>query len=118
MYTLQLADGSTIINLKRVNPSTFELKSDETSPIYFQLSDQNLSFATLYKDGELEDVLFDYTRQNFIWQNGVISFRLAEKEALDQAAFHKKDKEQIKRRERYRQLAAEERLKKEEKGWD
>lgn len=60
MYTLQLADGSAIENLRRLNPSTFIL-DDTGANIYSRLSDSNLEFATLLNGDELDDVLIDYT---------------------------------------------------------
>lgn len=76
MYTLQLADGSSIENLKRINPRTFSL-NNTNSNVYWRLSDNNLSFATLLHDDELDDVFIDYTLQNYSVQEGVIRFRIA-----------------------------------------
>ena len=75
MYKLVLADGTELDGLERLNPSTFEIESND-SQIYWQLSDDNLAFATLYKDEELEEIFMDYTRASYTMQNGVIHFRI------------------------------------------
>lgn len=75
MYKLILADGTEIDNLYRLNPSTFELESND-SQIYWSLSEDNLAFATLYKDEELEEILMDCARTSYSMQNGVIHFRI------------------------------------------
>ena len=77
MYSLHLLDG-TILNVRRINPSTFELDSND-SQIYFALNESNLSFALLYKDDMLEDVFLDYVRQNYSYDNGVIRFRIGKR---------------------------------------
>ena len=82
MYKLELLDGTIIDNLTRLNPSTFSKPSD-SSDIYYKLTDDNLSCATLYKDDEIEDILIDYSRQNFFWENGIISFRIRKKEEAE-----------------------------------
>ena len=75
MYKLVLADGIKLEGLERLNPSTFEIQSND-SQIYWQLSDDNLAFATLYKDEELEEIFMDCMRASYSMQNGVIHFRI------------------------------------------
>lgn len=75
MYKLVLADGTELTGLERLNPSTFEIESNN-SQIYWQLSDDNLAFATLYKDEELEEIFMDCKRASYSMQNGVIHFRI------------------------------------------
>lgn len=77
MYTLNLADGTSLTGLRRLHHYVFQMDEEEGNRVYFALSDSNLAFATLYEDDEMVDVLFDYTRQNYIKLNGVIEFRLA-----------------------------------------
>ena len=100
MYKLKLNDGTIIDNLERINESTFQCKGDASSPIYHQLSDQNLSFAFLFKDGEVEDLFIDYRRQNFLAQGDIIQFRLTPIRDLEKAARERKYREQKKRRDR------------------
>ena len=85
MYSLQLADGTVIPNLMRLNPSTFEVET-QTS-LYHQLNDSNLAFIVLTneEDNLLEDVLIDYTLQNYSEQNGLIHFRIASIDELKKA---------------------------------
>lgn len=80
MYKLVFSDGSAIENIERLNPSTFQVKSTD-SQIYWQLSDDNLAFATLYNDDELEEVFIGYTRNSYYASNGVIEFRITPSEA-------------------------------------
>ena len=75
MYKLVLADGTELEGLERLNYSTFEIQSND-SQIYWQLSDDNLAFATLYKDEELEEIFMDCMRTSYTMQNGVIHFRI------------------------------------------
>ena len=75
MYKLILADGTTIDNIMRVNPSTFEIESNDPQ-IYWELSQDNLAFATLYKDDELEEMYIDCARTSYTMQNGLIHFRI------------------------------------------
>ena len=75
MYKLVLADGTELEGLERLNYSTFEIQSNN-SQIYWQLSDDNLAFATLYKDEELEEIFMDCMRTSYTMQNGVIHFRI------------------------------------------
>lgn len=75
MYKLVLADGTELDGLERLNYSTFEIQSNN-SQIYWQLSDDNLAFATLYKDEELEEIFMDCMRTSYTMQNGVIHFRI------------------------------------------
>lgn len=75
MYKLLLADGTEINNLCRLNPNTFEINSNDSS-IYWLLSDKNLAFATLYKDGELEEIILNSKRASYSMQNGLIHFRI------------------------------------------
>lgn len=82
MYKLEFLDGSYIDNVKRINPSTFEVEGTNSLEIYFQLNDDNLSCVTLYKDGNIEDIFMDYTRQNFSCINGIIRFRLERRKDL------------------------------------
>lgn len=75
MYKLILADGTELDNIMRVNPSTFEIQSDDPQ-IYWKLSQDNLAFATLYKDDELEEMFIDCARTSYSMQNGLIHFRI------------------------------------------
>ena len=75
MYKLVLANGTELDGLERLNPSTFEIKSND-SQIYWQLSNDNLAFATLYKDDELEEMFIDCMRASYSMQSGVIHFRI------------------------------------------
>ena len=98
MFSLQLADGTLIEGLYRVNPSTFELLSNDNT-LYHQLNDFNLSFAVLLdEDGVMSEVYLDYTLQNFIQQCGIIHFRLISVEELQKQIKHKEEKEAEKRR--------------------
>ena len=106
MYTLQLADGSAIENLRRLNPSTFVL-DDTGANIYARLSDSNLEFATLLNRDELDDVLIDYTLQNYSVQGGTIRFRIAPLQVLEEQEKHKKERERLKRNNWYMALRAE-----------
>ena len=96
MFTLQLADGSRVENLRRLNPSTFIL-DDTGANIYARLSDSNLAFATLLNGDELDDVLIDYTLQNYSVQGGTIRFRIAPLQILQDQEKHKAEKERLKR---------------------
>ena len=106
MYTLQLADGSAIENLRRLNPSTFVLDDTGTN-IYARLSDSNLEFATLLNGDELDDVLIDYTLQNYSVQGGTIRFRIAPLQVLEEQEKHQKERERLKRNNWYMALRAE-----------
>ena len=77
MYKLTLANGTIIEGLSKLNPSTFEVAADNN--IYHLLTNANLQYATLEdkNDPLYLDILVDYTRQNFIYQNGIAHFRLA-----------------------------------------
>lgn len=75
MYKLILADGTELNNIHRLNPSTFEIKSND-SQMYWVLSQDNLAFATLYKNEELEDVFIDCLRTSYSMQNGIVHFRI------------------------------------------
>ena len=75
MYSLHLMDGTVISNLKRLNPSTFELESND-SQLYFQLNNENLNLAFLNEGDMPVDMFVDYTLQNFSCFCGVIQFRL------------------------------------------
>lgn len=75
MYKLVLANGYEINGLTCLNPSTFKLPV-ECQEIYWQLTPENLSFVTLYKDGELDEVFLDYAQQNFYCGNGYTEFRI------------------------------------------
>ena len=99
MYKLKLNDGTIIDNLERINISTFQCEGDASSPIYNQLSDQNLSFAFLFNGDEIEELLIDYRRQNFTFQNNIIRFRIAPIQELEEAQRKKKIREQKKRRD-------------------
>lgn len=85
MYTLELYDGSKIQGLQRVNPRTFILKSNDSS-IYWQLSENNLSFALLWDENDsdiLVDYYINYSRQNFMCQgDGFVQFRIAPTEEV------------------------------------
>lgn len=80
MYRLELADGTVINDLDRLNPSTFQFRSNDPN-YYWILSPSNLAFATLYKDDELEEVFIDYIRNSYYASNGVIEFRITPSEA-------------------------------------
>lgn len=98
MFSLQLADGTLIEGLHRINPSTFELLSNDNT-LHHQLNDFNLSFAILFdEDGVMSEVYLDYTLQNFIQQCGIIHFRLISIEELQKQIKHKEEKEAEKRR--------------------
>ena len=103
MFSLQLADGTLIEGLYRVNPSTFELISNDNT-LYHQLNDFNLSFAVLLdEDGVMSEVYLDYTLQNYIEQNHTIKFNLISFEELDKLKEQKQKKyneKMKKRRER------------------
>lgn len=75
MYKLILTDGTEIYNLTRLNPSTFQLESQDGS-LYWKLNKSNLSFVTLFKDDELEDTFFDCELQAFYTMAPYIEFRL------------------------------------------
>ena len=75
MYKLVLVDGTELEGLKRLNPSTFEIESNDYQ-IYWQLSNDNLAFATLYKDAELDEIFIDCMCTSYTMQNGVIHFRI------------------------------------------
>lgn len=75
MYKPILADGTELNNIRRLNPSTFEIESNN-SQMYWVLSQDNLAFATLYKDEELEDVFIDCLRTSYSIQNGIVHFRI------------------------------------------
>lgn len=81
MYKLLLADGTEINNLCRLNPNTFEINSNDSS-IYWLLSDKNLAFVILYKDGELEEVILDSKRASYSMQNGLIHFRIIPRDGV------------------------------------
>lgn len=106
MYTLQLTDGSSISNLTRINPSTFSLESNDPDT-YWQLSDSNLEFATLLHDNELEEVLMDYTLQNYSISGGTIRFRIAPLKVLEDERKHQIEKERKRRRDWFLSLRAE-----------
>ncbi len=91
MYTFVFSDGSKLENLERLNPSTFQIKSMDPK-IYWQLSDDNLAFATLYNDDDLEDILMGYTRTTYYAQNGVIQFRIAPSQAQIEEKQNQTDK--------------------------
>ena len=74
MYTLILSGGSTIENAGRPNKHRFVVKSDMN--LYDKLNESNLSFVTILKDGELEDVYFDCKLQNYFFQPPWVEFRL------------------------------------------
>lgn len=75
MYNLQLLDGTIITNLQKINSSTFELDSNDSS-IYHKLNDYNLTLALLFEGDLLEDVFIDYKLTNFSNMSGVIRFRI------------------------------------------
>lgn len=100
MYKIKLADGTIIDNLERVNYTTFEQKGNDSSPIYFQLSDQNLSFAILYKDDEVEEIFIKYRRQNFLSQNNLIRFRIAPIQELEEIEERKRIREEKRKKKK------------------
>lgn len=74
MYKLNLMNG-TILNVCRLNPSTFELNSNDTH--LYNLLSNNLTLAFLSReDGILEDIFVDYDLQNFSCLNDVVRFRI------------------------------------------
>ena len=75
MYNLQLLDGTIITNLQKVNSSTFELDSNDSS-IYHKLNDYNLTLALLLEGELLDDVFIDYKRTNFNCAGGKVRFRI------------------------------------------
>ena len=77
MQKLILADGTEIEILERVNPSTFKCKASQN--LYFELNEENLSFATLIEDEELEEVFLDCIRQNYFLDGDIVTFRIREK---------------------------------------
>lgn len=83
MYKLQLADGSIIEHLTQIKPCVFTTDVTDAS-LYWKLSSQNLSFATLIdeEDDLLGEVLIDYTLKNFYNNGQAVEFAvcpLAEK---------------------------------------
>ena len=90
MYKLTLTDGTIIEGLRKLNPSTFEVAADNN--IYNLLTDANLEYATLEDENDPLnfDILIDYTRQSFSYQNGIAHFRLASIEELKQAEKRRK----------------------------
>jgi hypothetical protein len=74
MYSLILADGTVLSNLHRFPNNVFWCEGNQLAANI--LTDSNLAFATVELDGELEDVLIDYTLQNLCVQGGYIQFRL------------------------------------------
>lgn len=88
MYKLLLLDGSTIDNLRRINPSTFELDGDNSLEIYFKLNERNLTYAILFKDNIIDDVFINYTKNNFVYQNNIISFRISPIPKFDKLLKH------------------------------
>jgi hypothetical protein len=59
---LELTDGTTIDNLKRINKYVYEVEGAPSS-LYFQLSNTNLAFATLYNDeGDIEEMFVNCYR--------------------------------------------------------
>ena len=102
MYSLVLTDGTTIANLRQIKPYVFELDSDNVNnEIYFALNDNNLALAMLYEDDELIEILMDYTRQNFYYNNHVVEFRLAPIAKIEAMLKHRDQKEKKKRRDLY-----------------
>lgn len=110
MYTLQLADGSSISNLSRINANTFTLQSTDAS-IYWKLSDSNLGFATLLNNDELEDVFMDYTLQNYSVSGGTIRFRIVPLQTIQEQEKHQKNKIQRKQKDWYMNLRIEKEMK-------
>lgn len=103
MYTLNLMDGTTISNLKRINPYTFEMDRND-SAIYFQLNDDNLCIAFLTEGDTLEGVYVDYGLQNWMQQyDGSVRFRInpwdeihreSNREKRNKKRYEKEDKRQ------------------------
>ena len=75
MYNLQLLDGTIITNLQKINSSTFELDSNDSS-IYHKLNDYNLTLALLLEGELLDDVFIDYKLTNFSCAGGKVRFRI------------------------------------------
>lgn len=90
MYKLTLTDGTIIEGLSKLNPSTFEVAADNS--IYNLLTDANLQYVTLEdEDDPLNiDIFIDYTKQSFIYQNGIAHFRLASIKELKQVKKRRK----------------------------
>ena len=91
MYTLQLTNGTLIEGLTRLNPSTFEVNTENA--LNHLLTDNNLSMTVLLNgDGLLEDIFIDYTLQSFFFQNNIFHFRIAEIKELEQQEQHRLEK--------------------------
>lgn len=74
MYKLSLMNGTTL-TVCRLNPSTFELNSNDSQ--LYNLLANNLALAFLSNEDDLlEDIFVDYDLQNFSCLNNVIRFRI------------------------------------------
>ena len=92
MYNLQLANGTLIEGLQRINPSTFEIRTENA--LNHLLTDANLQLAILLdEDGQLIDIYIDYTMQSCFFQNNIFHFRIAEIKELEQQEQHRLEKE-------------------------
>lgn len=102
MYKLELADGTVIENIDRLNPSTFQFRSDNPD-YYWILSPSNLAFATLYKDDELEDIFIDYMKTSYLFSSGWVRFRIIPVKEVEAQEERAKLREEKKHR-KYAQL--------------
>lgn len=113
MYSITLANGTTLSNLNRANNGAFWFEG-MTFPTGI-LTSENLAFATIEKDGELDEVLMDYTLQDLCVQGGYVQFRVAPMKKYEDEDKHRKEKEQKKKRERMERIRMEKEM--EKKGW-
>lgn len=113
MYSITLANGTILSNLNRANNGAFWFEG-MTFPSNI-LTPENLAFATIEKDGELDEVLMDYVLQDLSVQGGYVQFRIAPMKKYEDEEKHRKQKEQKKRRERAELVRMEKEM--EKKGW-
>ena len=99
MYNLQLANGTLIEGLQRINPSTFEIRAKNA--LNNLLTNNNLQMAILYdEDGLIVDLFIDYTLQSCFFQNNIFHFRIAEIAELEKQEQHRLEKEKKNRRKK------------------
>ncbi len=113
MYSITLSNGTILSNLNRANNGAFWFEG-MTFPTGV-LTPENLAFATIEKDGELDEVLIDYTLQDLSVQGGYVWFRIAPLKKYEDEEKHRKEREQKKRRERAERIRMEKEM--EKKGW-
>lgn len=91
MYNLQLVNGTLIEGLQRINPSTFEIHTENA--LNNLLTNNNLQMAILYdEDGLIVDLFIDYTLQSCFFQNNIFHFRIAEIAELEKREQHRLEK--------------------------